>query len=1193
MRVFDQILAAIETARTSSLKDSRIGAIGEEDENQDNASSDSFAAPLDLSRYSPQQLAQLWRDSLELIRSKIRLVFSDIIAGETSNQELGGQYYNEGPVDPSGLPARGSVRNGPSPASDDDKILALLAVDDVVRVVLVALKTLPPQSTTEHIWPIAFTLHDLLLSLPRHPMVKTQELISELCELWWRQDRAGREEVAPQAMSWMLMRSLSDDGKGADVKRVYAMKDALCVFDWDDESAETIKVLVGHCFHKPSFFKSPEGKKFLVFALSSLSSAFVEELHEFVKAQIPFCDMSLVLTYGEIYFKAWKASEGVIRSRIETCCIQSLMHHAVHAPPKIPMPTIAGGGQISFFNRLRAMLGKFHEQKSQQGVDSMLCRLYEPILWRGMYAANEQVRKNSLCLMVDAFPLLDPTADAEEREELMIKQYEMLKSFLRDDCPAIRIEAIRGIFRILSGLWELVPLAVAEGFINVVIGDLGFDMSDAGVRVAVVEGMGQLLQKQIRSHDVLKGEFVFSELVFVLCLIAGIHFTLWAKEKLPALRSLINDSAEKVRVEICNLLMFLTKHRTIHFFDVVPIDDLVFRLGNDTSPQVRKRVARVLMATFFPENQQPGEKISRCREFLVKDTIAAQTFYYYLPKLGKANNVASFVIALNKLLVLLANDEQDENQASGVAVEAAKRKKRKKDGPVVAQSSVDEDMKANFMPYFGGLLDVLAVTLDSLMKEKHKDGKIKDSIQQAFIDSPLSMILAKCTDGPAKDAVLSIASHFSLEQIRKMGITPAEFEGSLHSAVRARGGNSDKLVSALSELSVASSGTVQGTNSRNRGKRRSRDEEDERVSQTTASEMEWLNVALQDPDQRKGLFASSELGSFLDNLKACMENAPLLSIRPTQAGSKASPLEAVCKLTLHCYANPTTREALGEGTFDVVLELLEGHVRNNALAKASSPKPKHRNNRHHTPSAPVALDDVSVLVIKLCIEYATLGFCSPGDAKRLLRGFAALVESALVDLPYHLKLLDQIAFTVLDEDAIDPELLAETQDMVVQLAKQIVESNNLQTLTLLRPLLTDIVRVLSRHARLGPFARRIIRSIVTPRALGGDTEEDAEEARVHPVLQMMWAVFGTESQLREGFWAEIGWIIKDRAMVTAQNGGAHDGQDNEEDEEHEEDGEEENRDRIEMKNRIKEFAKNVSQKFGESKGLKAVVEACG
>ncbi|KXS20665.1 hypothetical protein M427DRAFT_142851 [Gonapodya prolifera JEL478] len=1125
MGILDQLLVAVETSRLKSASGPGIGGIGQSDPQDENQSAAAASNSLNLNRFTSQQLAQLWREALNSIRERLRVVFADDIQQvdpSADGEELNGEH----------------LRADQHLPSDEDKISALRSIDDIVRIVEEGLVALPPQHTTDQIWPIVFTLHDLLLSFPRHPLVRTQDLVCNLCELWWQQERRGREEIVPQAVSWLLMKSLGVGGKIADAKHVCNVKEMLLVFDWEDESAETIKVLVGHCFHKSTYLKSPEGKKFLVFALSSLSLGFVDEIHEFVKAQLPYCEMPLVLTYGEIYFKAWKAAAEDFRSRIETSCIQSLMRHAIHAPPKIAIPAELGGGHCAFFNRLRAALGKFHEQKSQRGVDTMLCNLYEPLLWRGLYAANEQVRKNSLCLMVDAFPLLDQNAELEERDELLVKQYDILKTFLRDDCPAIRVEAVKGICRILTGLWELVPLAVAEGFINVVIGELGFDMGDAGVRVAVIESIGHLLQKQVKSHDVLK-------------------------DKLPVLHSLINDSAEKVRVQMMNLLLLLTKHRVIRFYDVVPIDDLINRLANDPSPQVRKRAARVLMATYFPESQQPGEKISRCREFLIKDTVAAQAFFYYVPKLAKANHVASFVIALCKLLALLSSDAEEPTVAEGGG---EKRKRRKKDTRVHASGLVDERTKTQFMPFFEHFLDILAITLDSLMKEKQRDAKVKDSIQQSFAEAQISHILTKCDQDSAKDALASITSHFSAEQVRKMGFNPDEFDNPTNGVGKLKAfGSSDKnldsivhqLVTALSGLSVGNGEASQSDRGGARGKRRSRTDGVTSVH----SNMTMLEAIMSDQDLRKGLFASDELTNIAECLKSAMENTPSLVLNLAAA-------------------DPVAKLEIGDDAFYPILDLLENHVKEAISTRRSTAEPKGRGRRGQRSNLDTAnkIDDVSTSIIKLCLEYTTLGFCSQDEAKRVIRGCAAIVDSDLIDTTYLLKILDQTLLTALDEPEVDDELCTETLDLTLKVSKAIVGSRNVQTLSLLRQLLTDTVRVLSRHGRLSSFAHQLIRITITPSALSSDESGgEADTPSIHPVLQTMYSVFAIADGTRDSFIQEL------RSLVAEMNSKAA-GVDGSEEDDYDKQGKQD------MKDRIKEFAGVLTEKTGETDGLRQLLE---
>jgi len=63
-------------------------------------------------------------------------------------------------------------------------------------------------------------------------------------------------------------------------------------------------------------------------------------------------------------------------------CIQDLMNHAVHAS----VSPLYGG--MTMAARLRRILNVFHGNKTQPGVDEMLFRLYEPILWRALKVAH-------------------------------------------------------------------------------------------------------------------------------------------------------------------------------------------------------------------------------------------------------------------------------------------------------------------------------------------------------------------------------------------------------------------------------------------------------------------------------------------------------------------------------------------------------------------------------------------------------------------------------------------------------------------------------------------------------------------------------------------------------------------------------------------------------------------------------------
>lgn len=70
------------------------------------------------------------------------------------------------------------------------------------------------------------------------------------------------------------------------------------------------------------------------------------------------------------------------------------MHAAVHAPhtnpakPRGAFPAALDGGLAGL---LRAVLEPLHAQKKERGVDDMLARLYEPILWRALKVEHADV----------------------------------------------------------------------------------------------------------------------------------------------------------------------------------------------------------------------------------------------------------------------------------------------------------------------------------------------------------------------------------------------------------------------------------------------------------------------------------------------------------------------------------------------------------------------------------------------------------------------------------------------------------------------------------------------------------------------------------------------------------------------------------------------------------------------------------
>jgi Condensin II non structural maintenance of chromosomes subunit len=128
---------------------------------------------------------------------------------------------------------------------------------------------------------------------------------------------------------------------------------------------------------------------------------------------------------GEILVKAWQSVGDEQREHLEADCVQALMKAAILArTPQL---------HVNLVRVLRA----FHREKAVAAIDSMLHRLYEPILWRHLNAANAQVRSNALSLMFEAFPI-------QVRAVVLLSADTGQRMCMR--CPALRAQSASSAF---------------------------------------------------------------------------------------------------------------------------------------------------------------------------------------------------------------------------------------------------------------------------------------------------------------------------------------------------------------------------------------------------------------------------------------------------------------------------------------------------------------------------------------------------------------------------------------------------------------------------------------------------------------------------------------------------------------------------------------------------------------------------
>ncbi|GMN34363.1 hypothetical protein TIFTF001_004647 [Ficus carica] len=269
-------------------------------------------------------------------------------------------------------------------------------------------------------------LHDNLISFESDAALSSE--IANLCEEWWKEDLPGRESLISQSLPFFLSKSLTSTKK-QDVHRVYALREAFALFDFEDESIEDLKLLIIRCVVAPLYMKTEEGRRFVAFAFG-LSGQLLKELLAMIRSQIPMGGKSMLEAYGDVLFRAWKVAEENSRDEIENRYLQELIEGAIYARTE------------SLAASVRRVLGAFINQRTTNGVEKLLFRLSEPLIFRSLQVANPNVRQNALHLLLDLFPLEDPDSTKEMKDTMLGKQFYLLEKLLVDDYPDTRVVAV-------------------------------------------------------------------------------------------------------------------------------------------------------------------------------------------------------------------------------------------------------------------------------------------------------------------------------------------------------------------------------------------------------------------------------------------------------------------------------------------------------------------------------------------------------------------------------------------------------------------------------------------------------------------------------------------------------------------------------------------------------------------------------
>ncbi|KAI8470384.1 MAG: condensin II non structural maintenance of chromosomes subunit-domain-containing protein [Monoraphidium minutum] len=437
-----------------------------------------------------------------------------------------------------------------------------------------------------------------LLALEMCPAV--QDAVARLCCAWWAAGGPDKEELLSQTLPFLLIRALTDTkGRACSVKPCLEMRHALGLLDFEDESIDDMKRLLLQAAKSSLFLRRPEGRRFLGHVLT-LHPSLVAEVASVMRNMVVTGKQWVLEAVGEIILRGWREAVGPCAAAIETILIQGFAKALLYASSK------------GLASNVLVALHQLHDARRPGpgggggggggGLDSALARLYEPILFRALSAANPAVRRNALLLLMDVFPLVgggnallllmdvfplvDPEATEQEQDEGLTRQLAAAADALADPAPAVRAAAAPGVCALLDTYWEIIPSATTAAFVAKLADQLAFDAAAPGVRVAVLEGL-RLLVDNVHAQPVLK-------------------------RALPGLAPLMHDASPAVRVAMADLLLCISTSRGLKFWEVVPLDALLDVLARPAAADdgLAARVHHLLVPSYMPNAQEGAARVA-------------------------------------------------------------------------------------------------------------------------------------------------------------------------------------------------------------------------------------------------------------------------------------------------------------------------------------------------------------------------------------------------------------------------------------------------------------------------------------------------------------------------------------------------------------------------------------------------------
>ncbi|BES91769.1 Pao retrotransposon peptidase [Nesidiocoris tenuis] len=554
-------------------------------------------------------------------------------------------------------------------------------------------------------------------------------------------------------LEYLLAVSLKEEKQttAANIKRIKDLKEFILALEIVDSSASRLLPLFQKALVSEAFLKRKEGIVVLAYFMSKEKS-LVKSLQAIIRANLENQSKDVARAFGDLYFHSWILADGTpVQEEIENWAIQDIMVRAMTLNrPGVKTSKLG----TNVFHVLKAIRANRRSKK----FSGVVTKLYQPIIWRSLKSHNALERCNATQIFFDVFPLEKVNEGAYENKLFIDQQVKEIKDLLLDDCPFVRVLAIRGMGSVLLSSTDIIGVTDLADILKILAEKLVFDGSSPHVRAEVFNMFESIMTSPPCRTMVIT--------------------------MMKQLQPLLFDESKEVRKAFVKVLLKWSEtddpeSTEVSAWDVVPSEFVLECLAQERETEVGALLAKHVFPNVFSKNQSVEKTVKRLIKIMKVNQMALMNLFVNSKKLIDAEDAFTIIVSVLSTLGLQMNKKMEEIARQGEEMENADetqppRRKKSKSASTASETDTEEPAPAaqpqqqclldNHKIVIGLLNGVcsLWVTLsDKLENSSHRDDLIKLAISQV-------PRFAKYFRGtPVYYAVVSFASLLPVQDLSK------------------------------------------------------------------------------------------------------------------------------------------------------------------------------------------------------------------------------------------------------------------------------------------------------------------------------------------------------------------------------------------------------------------------------------------